>query len=305
MLEVELDIFSGMPNPKWILSETEEKELLDIITSDPTQISPVYTPEEEFGLGYRGLIVREINTDEGIWNRTNRSLENPLPMEFRVGSKPEKRVAADWLLQASEKKYSKLTDELREVVAEGVVLIRSDCPHPPITGGGGFEAGPHTLFVSNENQFNKPENILNNNCYAFASNHLGSTHRFAEPGIQGGRGRLRELTCGELRNGLYADGWTHHSSWPGASDVLVIAGVIWPGNDFHFYRLVGKGPYFNWSHKMGATGAGMYDNCGRLICQHCTVDNYILTPQSCVRGRYTDFCGYFYQNNATARVKAP
>ena len=28
MLRVELDIFSGMPNPTWVLTEQEEKELL-------------------------------------------------------------------------------------------------------------------------------------------------------------------------------------------------------------------------------------------------------------------------------------
>ena len=47
MLEVELDIFSGMPNPAWILSEKEEKELIDRITSEPDQISPVHTLDEQ------------------------------------------------------------------------------------------------------------------------------------------------------------------------------------------------------------------------------------------------------------------
>ncbi|MFM7715957.1 MAG: hypothetical protein ACKO7A_25625 [Microcystis sp.] len=40
MLEVELDIFSGMPNPKWVLSEREEKELLDRDIADLDQFSP-------------------------------------------------------------------------------------------------------------------------------------------------------------------------------------------------------------------------------------------------------------------------
>jgi hypothetical protein len=60
MLEVELDIFSGMPNPKWILSEKEEKELLDRIIAEPTQVSPAYSLDEQFSLGYRGLLVREM-----------------------------------------------------------------------------------------------------------------------------------------------------------------------------------------------------------------------------------------------------
>lgn len=36
MLEVELDIFSGRANPTWILTEVEEKVLLEMIISDPT-----------------------------------------------------------------------------------------------------------------------------------------------------------------------------------------------------------------------------------------------------------------------------
>lgn len=74
MIEVELDIFSGRPNPKWVLSEEEEKELLNIILSDPTEISPVYTSEVQFGLGYRGLIVRKIKSDEGIWEQGQSSI---------------------------------------------------------------------------------------------------------------------------------------------------------------------------------------------------------------------------------------
>jgi hypothetical protein len=35
MLEVEIDVFSGMPNPKIELSEREEQELIDRIVADP------------------------------------------------------------------------------------------------------------------------------------------------------------------------------------------------------------------------------------------------------------------------------
>ncbi|MED1663402.1 hypothetical protein [Brevibacillus laterosporus] len=46
-------------------------------------------------------------------SRTNQTLETPLPLEFRVGSKPSKQAAAEWLLQTSEKNIN-VTDELRE-----------------------------------------------------------------------------------------------------------------------------------------------------------------------------------------------
>ncbi|WP_017250327.1 hypothetical protein [Brevibacillus sp. HB1.1] len=305
MLEVELDIFSGRPNPKWILSETEEKELLKIITSDPTQISPVYTPEEEFGLGYRGFIVREIKTDEGIWSRTNRELESPLPMEFRVGSKPAKQaLATEWLLQTSEKKNSKVTDNLREEAASGVVLLPSPTEVVDPTIDTSSEVSESMVCASmyynnNVTAFNEPHQIANNNCYAFASNHLGGG-RWAHPGLRGGR-PARENTCSEVMGGLYADGWSHHCS-PSSLNVLMIGCVIKPGgpldSDFHFYRLVTDGSHGAlWGHKPGATPAKNRDDCGRLI-------GLGYDPRTICRGRYTEFCGFFYHNGPVVFVKS-
>ena len=65
MLEVELDIFSGMPNPTWVLSKRQEKTLYELLSAEPNQISPVTILNKRFGLGYRGLIVRRIKTDDG------------------------------------------------------------------------------------------------------------------------------------------------------------------------------------------------------------------------------------------------
>jgi hypothetical protein len=329
MLEVELDIFSGRPNPVWILSESEEKELADIITSDPTQISPVYTESEQFSLGYRGLIVREIKTDKGIWSNTNLALESPIPREFRVGSKPGTLAsAAEWLLQTSENeyKYSHVTDELREVAARGVALVQSSrevvdpatfisplsedneySRFPTITGEGvdspgGDKVGARgttwwacssNYFSANANVFNDPAHVLRNNCYCFASNHLADV-RYALPGRRGGR-PARSMTCSEVTAGLYADGWRDGCQLNG----LTIAMVIWPGVDYHFYRLVTGGPNWWWGHKPGGTPAKYTDDCGHSIYQY---NGRGYSPKNCCRGSYTDFCGYFYQNNSTAFV---
>ncbi|USK33317.1 hypothetical protein LIT25_22785 [Bacillus sp. F19] len=255
--------------------------MLEIITSDPTQISPVHTPEEKFGLGYRGLIVREIKSDDGIWKRTNRTLENPLPWAFRVGSKPEKQVAAEWLLQIPEKKCSKVTDELREVIEEGVVLVPTSREVVDLTTSRESSKVPQSvrwetchsnLFYSNASTFNQPQNISHNNCYPFASNHVGGG-RWAHPGLHGGY-PAREFNCSEVQGGLYADGWTHHGCWPNALKVLIIACFIFPGHDFHFYRIVSEGPRWLWTHKQGDGPARHTDNNGR------TIENDI-TPLNC------------------------
>ncbi|MBM7703422.1 hypothetical protein [Metabacillus iocasae] len=300
MFEVELDIYSGMPNPKWILSKAEEKELRDRITSESTQVSPVHTPEEEFDLGYRGLIVRDIK-----WNRISRGLKSIFPREFRVGSKMAKQFStAEWLLKTSEKKCSKVTDKLREVAAKGVVLASSSREvvtsatysneGSKVSRATEWETCQYNFFADNTDVFNLNSNIIHNNCYAFASNHLGGG-RYAHPGLHGGR-PAKENTCSEVIAGLHADGWNHYCS-PNSSDVLIIACVIWPGEDFHFYRLVSDGPSWQWAHKQGSTKASYRDNCQKRI-------EHDITPKNCCRGHYTDFCGYFYQNGPKVTVKS-
>ncbi len=41
MLQVEIDVFSGVPNPTFELSEKEEKEFLDRIVAQAGELSPV------------------------------------------------------------------------------------------------------------------------------------------------------------------------------------------------------------------------------------------------------------------------
>jgi hypothetical protein len=38
MLEVELDVFSGMPNPTWVLSQRQETTLYERLRADRKQI---------------------------------------------------------------------------------------------------------------------------------------------------------------------------------------------------------------------------------------------------------------------------
>ena len=68
MLEVELDIFSGMPNPTWVLSKPRRGRCMNSLL-EPNQISPLTTTAKRLGLGYRGLIVRRIKTDDGAWDK--------------------------------------------------------------------------------------------------------------------------------------------------------------------------------------------------------------------------------------------
>jgi hypothetical protein len=62
-------------------------------------------------------------------------------------------------------------------------------------------------------------------------------------------------------------------------DAHLVALVIWPGADFHWYRRDKSGW---WSHKPGSTPATNKDNSNKGI----------INPQNADRGNYTEFVGY-------------
>jgi hypothetical protein len=318
MLEVELDIFSGMPNPTWLLPEESEGSLYELLSADAGQISPVAAIEDNLGLGYRGLIVRRIKTDDGVWDQAQAARGEPFPNEFRVGPRLARGDSvAEWLLTTAERRDVRLDDELMEVVSRGVVLVPTldgpkepteefdpeaveeaevavDVPREPDVGEHEtWWACGSNYFSANAHLFNHPDHITRNNCYCFASNHMPDI-RYALPGKRGGA-PATSITCDGVIAGLMADGWT-----PGCQqNSLTIALVVWPHYDYHFYRLVTGGPFWWWGHKPGGTKAKYTDDCGHPIYQYMGKG---YAPNNICRGAYVDFCDYFYQNNWTAYV---
>ncbi len=318
MLEVELDIFSGMPNPTWVLSKSQEGTLYELLSAERKQISPLVTEDERYGLGYRGLTVRRIKTDEGVWDKAMSARRTPFPDEFRIGrTKAKKDSAADWLVKTATRQGARLDDEIKEVVSKGVVVVpKAKGPVDPsakidpklVEKAEVAVDVPYKLrskkhetwwacgsnyFSANASFFNDPAHVTLNNCYCFASNHRPDI-RYARPGTRGGH-PATSITCGGCIDGLRADGWKDGCQPTG----LTIVMVMWPGRDYHFYRLVTGGPYWWWGHKPGGTPAKYTDDCGHAIYQF---QGQGYAPNNICRGNYTDFCGYFYQNNWTAFV---
>lgn len=88
MLNVELDIYSGTPNPEWTLSGEQERELLDRLTAQPWLMAPV--AEASDLLGYRGFLVSLAKEDDESWSRMRADAiaqgRTPLPTLFRIGA---------------------------------------------------------------------------------------------------------------------------------------------------------------------------------------------------------------------------
>ncbi len=104
MLEVELDVFSGVPNPTWVLSPRQEATLYERLRANPKEISSAAKLSPWLGLGYRGLVVRRIKTDDGPWERALAGRRTPFPNEFRLGLGTSKRGSvADWLVRSADR----------------------------------------------------------------------------------------------------------------------------------------------------------------------------------------------------------
>lgn len=276
MLSIELDIYSGRPNPQWVLSQQEEQDLVDLILADPSLMLPI--DADTGGLGYRGYIVRAMSEDGGAWSRSN------LPSQFRVGGELDPDKAASlWLLDTSEKRNSDVDDYLREYTKG---TIDKSQPAVIIEGQPGELDIPscNHLFTSDRffDFWNASSVILLNNSYNFASNNR--TNTYAQPGRRSGRIYpmidLFEVAHAARRDGYY-DGCL--IGGPTLDTALVIA----PGPafvDFHWYRLCQNN---HWCHKPGTANARNTDNSGLLITD----------PRRADRGPYTEFVCFFYGRN--------
>lgn len=302
MITVELDIFSGNPNPKWALSNKEANELLDRVMADRSLASP---PQTVGGLGYRGFIV---TAEDGRWNRAR------LPAKFYVSAQHSVGTES-WLLNSAEAERS-VKDDVRQAAhdsikstdrawaqlwsdyAQGKVAKPKGEGPGPVDGSPESDVPPDTqpqlgddsfstmacgpIVVSSDVNFSfwngDAYSQANNNCYNFASNYKSNT--FAQPGRKSNV--PNSLDCGNYYGAMgYAAAYDGHTNacWSGNQHLTCF--VIWPGYDYHWYRLCANG---HWCHKPGSTPARNYDNSGF----------WITDPYYCNRGNYTVFCSYRY-----------
>ena len=114
---------------------------------------------------------------------------------------------------------------------------------------------------------NDPNDKANNNCYNYATD--SKTGTFAQPGRGSGK-PYTSLTGPAVRDAAVRDGLkvvTKPTSVKKGE--CLVALVVWPGKDFHWYRRDANG---KWSHKPGSTAATNKDNSGKVIKDPRTAD---------------------------------
>ena len=256
MFEVELDIFSGRPNPRWTLDEREEAELIERM-SDRTV--PFVAPMDTDGyLGYRGFVCRATGSTAAALQSRG------LPTEFRVRDGLGRSIdssAEQWILD---------TAIPREVSG---YAVKSAASHVASPADALARCKPYMTSTTDFSDWNGQWWTGQNNCYNYGSNHRTDT--FAQPG-RGSGDMYDTITVPEILRVSLNDGYVQQCASKKA--IHVGFAIIPGGHDYHWWRRTQPvGGAVRWCHKPGGTPVRNVDSSG----------NPITDPSTCNRGSYT------------------
>lgn len=290
MLRVTVDLYSGKPNPCWkVPADVARRVLREAGLNRSAVALPGDVP---IRLGYRSTLVDVLDS--------RLSQENGLPSRFALAYPGSPNFSKG--MELAEALFATATttalmpflplmplllpllvrrqieDALRALARRVARAISSQTPGSSIT------ACAFERLSFNPGFWNGAGHIKDNNCYAYATNKRTDT--FPQPGRQAGA-PITTLDCADTGRAARADGVRNADDCLPDSEKprLLVALVIWPGEDYHWYRLHSEG---FWGHKPGETPAVNVDNSGAVV----------LNPETCDRGPYTDFCRYMLVPNS-------
>src|SRR3954447_2142597 len=309
MLRITTDVFSGRPDPSWIITdEAEARATLRDLLRDRQLLTDAAAPDA--GLGVRGLRIEPLSDELA----SDFDVTRPVYLPAGPQASGRAREIAERLigLMASAAAASDATQDAVPLDAELQAFLtgqldrvsRTSGPDiveaPPAASSGLAEdravAAAVTCFIEfgafNPGFWNNDPNVMaHNNCYHYASNKRRDSFRVKPGGGQPGAGcgqMYTAITCPEVTRAALCDGLHRRfNCFPDSEKPrYLVALVVAPGPgfvDFHWYRKQKEG---FWGHKPGSTAARNYDNRGPAFV--------ISNPETCDRGPYTQFCGYFY-----------
>lgn len=268
MAIVELDIFSGRPNPVWTLDSRQRDELVDQLRAG--SIALLDPDLAEGVLGYRGFI---ISLDESELELLGRADRRNARFRIRSGiAVNAEAIAEEWLLETTP--HGMLVDVVAEEAESGI----DQAVDRQMLNADGFSEvdilAACTVYGTSSTDFSfwnaNSSDRLNNNCYNYAANLKTGT--FAQPGRRSGA-MYSSLTLSNISSACQRDGY--RTVCDGSS--LPVSLWIWPSVDYHFYRKTADvNGQSRWCHKPGSTNARNTDNSG----------NIITAPATCDRGNY-------------------
>jgi hypothetical protein len=298
MLRIEVDMFSGRPNPVWIVTDT------DLASDFLGRVAEATRARARQGTGFSGLGFREVKVDIVSDDEPTRGR---LPEQFALASTAARDLRSSGELARSlietmpvrsdvrllQHELTPLTTKLRELILERMAQFLADPPRvrpprPPAAQNplrttikdSKCENCEYEVSQFNPAFWNAPSVQPHNNCYNYGRN--WRTDTFAQPGRAHGA-QTHTMACSKVTTAAMADGLRKRCDCLPKSEYprRLMALVIDPGWDYHWYRHQ-RGGF--WGHKPGSTAARNVDNSNVVIAN----------PETCNRGGYTDFCGYFY-----------
>jgi hypothetical protein len=303
MIKVTADIFSGRPNPEWVVTGTEADAALRSLS----QTSAAAAFDSGFqGLGHRGLVVELLDD--------HTSSEYGLPSTFRLaggGSTAEsharetaERLIAAMALPGAADHASvaganatgaqlPLNEDLKRFVLAGLPASAPSVATRVAEDAGTLDRPADVSATAaclietvpfNPGFWNDAAHISKNNCYNYATNRRTDT--FAQPGRASGH-MYAHINCADVGNGAVSDGGTFGCAPDNQKPRWYMALVIAPGPgfvDYHWYRKASEG---FWGHKPGQTAARNVDNAGHIVTD----------PRTANRGPYTIFCRFMFAQN--------
>lgn len=299
MLRIEIDIFSGRPNPAWIITDRAKTEKFLRAVGDLRGVMA------KQGTGFSGLGFREVRV-----SLVSDDLERPkgVPTQFALASIAsthflESGQLARELIEAMpartkirlpEHQTTPPSSRLRDHILEQLDRYLNNHPqlsakHPSVQRSPLRKTARDESCISCEYEmshfapafWNTPIVQAENLCYNYAC--CRRTDSRAQPGRAHGA-EARKLNNSQLTTAALADGLKMrcnclpNSEYPRHLLALVVRPDGW---DFHWYRKQLGG---FWGHKIGQTAATNLDHSNNLI----------IDPETCDRDEYTEFCGYFY-----------
>jgi len=275
-MELTFDVFSGRTNPSWRLPPIISRQVFDLI-NDIGFLRHLTSAEFPVRLGYRGLqivlppeIVVKYRVPSWLSLPADACDHLPLFKELLAIARIMGFIGLDEFLR-----LARLIIELLEKRVSSSAPPSASAPPRPAAGPCPFEMLPFDPAPWNDPAY-KPTN----NCYAYASNKRALYPSKPQPGTATGTTCAFPPTGPDVRAAAKRDGAHDVGDCFPDSEAprLLVALVIWPGEDYHWYR---KHPDC-WGHKPGATDARNFDD------SHVMITN----PETCNRGPYTEFHGY-------------
>jgi hypothetical protein len=279
-LTVTMKIFSGRPNPTWVLPDAAADEFNDRITrirntASTSNLKPAGTFPR---LGYRGFKVQSIGESNAIY--IHAGIVDP--GRHSPTYLTDDRELERWLYSIHQKELSATVQEHVErslqlaVSHEGIILRQplGTCPLCQAKDAPVYDQKPWWQGSGTSE---------NNNCYNYANNRI--TNTIAQPGRASGHLFTQNHNCtdpGSVLAAAISDGLVaspNFSAPLAANQGWYVALVLWPGTDFHWYRQDSNGC---WSGKPGDGDVTNADNA----------HNHISDPKTADRGSYTVFCSY-------------